>query len=503
MSRKAEPLRFTRSSRRFLPDPKRVITKSYRPTHEDDTNGESSRVEAILERILAIPEAEVPAMLKGILRDFSSRHRDFERVLEDHCRVATHDLDGGDTWSRERRLLIGAYFTHEYSIEGAALCNPSIVPAPDQSGLPPGKLRFVMSTRAVGEGHISSIGFRSGVIGPQGGVTFDSTSAYAVTGARTPNPAYIKDLFARKLSEVGVHNVVSEWVLDRVPDRFNVDQLRAACDASRTLGLPKVMRRETIDVIHWLASSNYDLTFEPDSAISERVIFPDSPIESNGMEDARFVRFVEDDGSVTYYATYTAYDGHDILPQLIETADFTHFQVRTLNGAYAQNKGMALFPRRIDGKFAMLSRHDGESLYFLTSDNVRFWNEADELCIPFHPWEFVQIGNCGSPIETEAGWLVLTHGVGPMRRYAIGAILLDLEDPRRVIGHLAEPLRTPVPDERDGYVPNVVYTCGGIVHAGLLILPYGFSDVGIAVAKIPVDEILSQMEDGPTGKPSR
>jgi predicted GH43/DUF377 family glycosyl hydrolase len=257
------------------------------------------------------------------------------------------------------------------------------------------------------------------------------------------------------------------------------------------------MRRETLDVIHWLATSNYDVIFRPESSISERVIFPESPNESRGMEDARFVRFVEDDGSVTYYATYTAYDGHDILPQLIETPDFLHFEVRTLNGDYAQNKGMALFPRRVDGRFAMLSRHDGESLYFLTSDNVRFWNEAQELRIPFHPWQFVQIGNCGSPIETEAGWLVLTHGVGPMRRYAIGAILLDLHDPQRVIGQFEQPMLTPAPNEREGYVPNVVYTCGGLVHAGQLILPYGFSDMGLGIAKVPIDDLLAKLEDGP------
>jgi len=259
------------------------------------------------------------------------------------------------------------------------------------------------------------------------------------------------------------------------------------------------MRRETLEVIHWLATSNYDVTFQPESSVSERVIFPDSPNESRGMEDARFVHFVEDDGSVTYYATYTAYDGHDILPQLIETPDFLHFQVRTLNGACVQNKGMALFPRRIGGRFAMLSRHDGESLYFMTSDNVRFWSHAEELRIPCHPWEFIQIGNCGSPIETEAGWLVLTHGVGPMRCYAIGAILLDLEDPQRIIGQLAEPLLAPAPDEREGYVPNVVYTCGGIVQSGQLILPYGFSDVGIAIATTPIDDLVSRLRDGSAG----
>jgi predicted GH43/DUF377 family glycosyl hydrolase len=487
----------TRTTQRFLPDPKRVITRLFHPS--DGANGQSSRVKAILDRILAIPEEDVPAMLEGLLREFSPRHRDFERVLDDHYRVVSHHLDRDKPWSRERRLLIGAYFTHEYSIEGAALFNPSIVPAPDQSGLPPGALRFIMSVRAVGEGHISSIGFRSGAIEPDGGIVFDSTSPFAFTGTRMPNPSYHKDLFEAKLREVGVDNEVSQWVLSRVSDRFNMEELDAVCASLRTQNIPAVMRRETLDVIHWLATSNYDVTFQPASSISERVIFPDSPNESRGMEDARFVRFVEDDGSVTYYATYTAFDGHDILPQLIETPDFLHFQVRTLNGACVQNKGMALFPRRIGGRFAMLSRHDGESLHFMTSDNVRFWNEAEELRIPYHPWEFIQIGNCGSPIETEAGWLVLTHGVGAMRRYAIGATLLDLEDPRRIIGQLAEPLLAPAPDEREGYVPNVVYTCGGIVHEGQLILPYGFSDVGIAIATTPIDDLVSRLQDGSTG----
>jgi len=497
MPTKKEPLRLTRTTQRFLPDPKRVITRLFHPS--DGANGQSSRVKAILDRILAIPEEDVPAMLEGLLREFSPRHRDFERVLDDHYRVVSHHLDRDKPWSRERRLLIGAYFTHEYSIEGAALFNPSIVPASDQSGLPPGALRFIMSVRAVGEGHISSIGFRSGVIGPEGGIVFDSTSPFAFTGTRMPNPSYHKDLFEAKLREVGVDNEVSQWVLSRVSDRFNMEELNAACASLRTQNIPAVMRRETLDVIHWLATSNYDVTFQPASSISERVIFPDSPNESRGMEDARFVRFVEDDGSVTYYATYTAFDGHDILPQLIETPDFLHFQVRTLNGACVQNKGMALFPRRIGGRFAMLSRHDGESLHFMTSDNVRFWNEAEELRILYHPWEFIQVGNCGSPIETDAGWLVLTHGVGPIRRYAIGATLLDLEDPQRIIGQLAEPLLAPAPDEREGYVPNVVYTCGGIVHEGQLILPYGFSDVGIAIATTPIDDLVSRLQDGSTG----
>lgn len=494
----SEPLRLTRTPHRLLPDPKRVITRPFHPSDVTIVNGEPSRIRAILDRVLAISEGEVPALLEHLRREFSSRHRDLERVLTDHYRLVSVQLDPDEPLSRERRLLIGAYFTHEYSIEGAALFNPSIVPAPDQLGLPPGALRFVMSTRAVGEGHISSIGFRSGVIGSNGEIAFDTTSPFAFTGARTPNPAYVKTLFAEKLREVGVDNEVSRWVLARVPEQFSTEELHAVCAASKAERVPAVMRCKTLDVIHWLATSSYDVMFQPDSSISERVIFPESPTESHGMEDARFVRFVEEDGSVCYYATYTAYNGHDILPQLIETPDFLHFGVRTLNGRCVQNKGMALFPRRIDGKFAMLSRHDGQSLYFLTSDNVRSWNEARELHVPSHPWEIVQIGNCGSPIETEAGWLVLTHGVGALRRYAIGALLLDLDDPQRIIGQLAEPLLTPAADEREGYVPNVVYTCGGMVHQGQLILPYGFSDAGIAIATTPIDQLVSRLLDGST-----
>ena len=493
-----EPLRLTRTHHRLLPDPRRVITRPFHPSDVEIAAGESSRIRAILGRVLAIPEEKLPAMIERLWRNFSSRHRDFERVLDEHYSLVSHHLDHDEPVSRERRLLIGAYFTHEYSIEGAALFNPSIVPAPDQSGLPPAALRFVMSTRAVGEGHISSIGFRTGVIGLDGGMAFDPTSPFAFTGARTPNPAYVKKQFAEKLREVGVDNEISRWVLARVPEQFGTQELHAVCAASKAERVPAVMRCETLDVIHWLATSSYDVVFQPDSSISERVIFPESPNESRGMEDARFVRFVEDDGSVCFYATYTAYDGHDILPQLIETPDFLHFGVRTLNGSCVQNKGMALFPRRIGGKYAMLSRHDGESLYFLTSDNLRSWNEARELHVPSYPWEIVQIGNCGSPMETEAGWLVLTHGVGAMRRYAIGALLLDLDDPQRIIGHLAEPLLAPTADEREGYVPNVLYTCGGIVHAGQLILPYGFSDAGIAIATASIDELVSRLLDEST-----
>jgi len=492
-----EPLHVTRTPHRLLPDPRRVITKPFIPGEEVVVNGANGtpRVKIILDRVLAIPEEDLPAMLEDLLHDFSPRHHDFESVLDNHFDLVSHHLDCDGPLSRERRLLIGAYFTHEYSIEAAALFNPSIIPALDQSGLAPGAVRFVMSVRAVGEGHISSIEFRSGVVEADGRIVIDSTSPLAFTGKCMPNPSYHKKVFEAKLKDVGIDNEVSQYVLSRLADRFGMAELMKAIQSSRTQNIPNPMRRETINTIHWLATSNYDVAFPPDSSISERVIFPDSPNESKGMEDARFVRFVEDDGSVCYYATYTAFDGHDILPQFIETRDFLRFQVRTLNGACVQNKGMALFPRRIGGKYAMLSRHDGESINFLISDDVRSWNCSEEIRVPCLPWGLIQIGNCGSPIETEAGWLVLTHGVGPLRCYAIGAILLDLEDPRRIIGQLPEPLLTPAPDERDGYVPNVAYTCGGLVHDGQLILPYGFSDVSIGIATIPLDDLVSRLRN--------
>ena len=493
----AAKLRLKRTRHRFLPDPKRVITRPFLPGNEGFAHGQS-RVDVVLNRILAIPEDQVQSLLDEVRGGFSPRHRDLDKALDDHFQLVSHHLENnGDLISSARRLLIGAYFTHEYSIEGAALYNPSLVPAPDQSDLPRGALRFIMSLRAVGEGHISSVEFRSGVIGPRGKIVFDATGPFVSTGHRTPNPSYNKEVFGAKLKELGLDNDMSRAVLDSLADRFNFTELTEAIASSENRKNPSRMRRDTVEMIHWLATSNYEVEFPPDSAVSERVIFPASPNESRGMEDARFVRFVEDDGSIRYYATYTAYDGHDILPQLIETTDFVTFSIRTLNGHHIENKGMALFPRRIGGKFAMLSRHDSESIHLMTSDDIRFWNAADRLQAPHRWWEIIQIGNCGSPIETEAGWLVLTHGVGPMRRYAIGAILLDLDDPRRVIGKLHEPFLVPEEDERDGYVPNVAYTCGAIVHGGQLVLPYGFSDLGVRIAMVPLEDLLSRLVNKP------
>jgi predicted GH43/DUF377 family glycosyl hydrolase len=397
----------------------------------------------------------------------------------------------------ERRRLIGAYFTHEYSIEAAAVGNPSIVVGPDQSGVVAGAVRFVMSLRAIGEGHVSSIEFRTGVVDADGTVELDPVSSYAETGVRSPH-AYDKGFFSTKLDDLAMLNEVEERVLARLSERFTMAELESAIEALDDDGFDRSMSGETTRFLHWLASSNYRVSFPPSTEISERVLFPTGPTESHGMEDARFVRFVDDNGTVSYYASYTAYDGHQILPQLIETADFSEFRIATLTGHAAQNKGMAIFPRRIGGRYVALSRQDNVNNFLMTSTDIRVWREATRIQEPKQPWELMQLGNCGSPLETDAGWLVITHGVGPMRRYTLGALLLDIEDPSRVIGHLRESLLSPSVDERDGYVPNVVYSCGSLIHGDHLVLPYGYADVGARVATMRVDELLSRLTDRST-----
>jgi predicted GH43/DUF377 family glycosyl hydrolase len=483
-------LAVTRTTHRLLPDPRRVIAKPHLPGEEIFSPDGKSRVKVVLERILAIPEGDVAGILAGVLSNFEHRHRDFVQVLHHHFQMVAHHLEQGVTVNEERRLLIGAYFTHEYSIEAAALFNPSMVPAPDQAGMAAGQQRFIMSVRAVGEGHISSIGFRSGVIDERCNLTFDQVSNYAITGRRK-RPLYDKHLFGEKLAELGANNDIAALVLGPLPGRFSFDELeRSLAVLDQKHVFPEVIAFETTKIIHLLASSNYLAVYPRESPLSERVIFPAGPRETQGMEDARFVRFVHEDGSVAYFATYTAFDGREVLPQLIETEDFVSFRVGTLNGACAQNKGMALFPRLIAGKYTMLARSDRENTYLMQSDNVRFWNETRLLQRPEQPWELIQIGNCGSPIETDAGWVVLTHGVGPMRRYAIGAMLLDLDEPTRLIANLPEPLMVPDADEREGYVPNVLYSCGSMLHRDRLILPYGFSDGGIKVAMVSMASLL-------------
>jgi len=448
----------------------------------------------IIARVMALPEVEVVAKLKEVLDEFDTRHqraRDF--FLKRYASVQ-HLIPTDRPLSDERKLLLGAYFTHEYSLEAAALFNPSIVPHPDQGGLPDGTMRFVLSLRATGEGHISSITFRTGTVDASGIVTVDTPTRFVTSPDHIPPVSYDKAIFWRKVHELGLADVVGERIFRDLPDHFTVEQLTEEIDYLRHHAQHRNVEYERASSrILNLAKSNYEFFYTADQPLTERVIFPGSPNESNGIEDARFVRFVDDDGSATYYATYTAYDGRVTIPQILETPDFLHFKIATLNGREVQGKGMALFPRRINGKFAMISRQDGENLYLMYSDDLHFWYTRQPLMKPTYAWEFMQIGNCGSPIETEAGWLVLSHGVGPMRKYSIGAFLLDLNDPSRVIGRLPRPLLSPDETEREGYVPNVVYSCGALIHNGILILPYAMSDSASSFATIPVADVLAAM----------
>jgi predicted GH43/DUF377 family glycosyl hydrolase len=483
---------------RLAPDPRRVITKPFVPREETYADG-STRLQTLLQRIMAMPDHDVHDTLGGARTLFDDRHRDLEAVFERHFRVvAPHLAATGapgaipDPPTGARRELIGAYFTHEYSIEAAALGNPSIVIGPDQSGLASGEVRFVMSLRAIGEGHVSSIEFRTGVVSGDATVRIDPPSDFATLGELQPHELD-RDLFTAKLSDLRMINEVVNRVVSRLGERFTIAELDAAIAAVDADGIERSLSGETTRLLQWLASSNYRVAFPSEIDVSERVLFPTGPTESRGMEDARFVRFVDDDGRVTYYATYTAFDGHQILPQLLETDDFVEFEVTTLSGPAAHNKGIAIFPRRIGGRYVALGRQDNVNNYIMTSDDVRAWPEATLVQEPERPWELMQLGNCGSPLETDAGWLVITHGVGPMRRYTLGALLLDLDDPTRVLGHLAEPLLGPNADEREGYVPNVVYSCGSMLHGDHLVLPYGFADVGAGVATIALADLLDRL----------
>ena len=465
----------------------RVITRPHIP-------GDKARIKVLIDRVSKLSDEDVQHLLEAVIQDFSGRHRNFRKVLQRNFgRIAEH-VPKRTTLSSEQQLLLGAYFTAEYSVEAAALFNPSIVPHPNQKGVGKGSQRFVMSFRATGEGHVSSIEFRSGMIDENHDIYFDPISQYVATPEMHTDPVYNRLHFQRKLEELGVRDRVTNQLLEGLGETFTFDELENQIKKLRSTKYRLKDKQHAIDTAYWLARSNYEVLFGPDEQISERVIFPVSENESSGIEDARFVRFENDDKSVIYYATYTAYNGFAILPQILETTDFLTFKMHTMSGNAAQNKGMALFPRKINGKFVMLSRQDGVNNYIMFSDSVRFWNEAQLLQEPVHPLEFVQVGNCGSPVETSAGWLALFHGVGPMRRYSIWAELLDLDDPLQVIGRLDEPILTPDEHERDGYVPNVVYTCGSMIHGDTLIIPYGIADQRCRVATVSVSELLSRLK---------
>jgi len=486
-SDKRQKLKIKRKAKKIVGDTSRVITRPHIPIG-------ANRIPKIIQRIADLPDTTAEDLLAQIMLDFSERHKDIRRVFERSLNEVREHVPRNAVLSETKRALIGAYFTMEYSIESAALFNPSIVLHPDQSHLDKGSLRFIMSLRAVGEGHVSSIVFRSGVLDRDNTFIFDPTSAYVERPDVRLNPVYDRNLFQLKLNEMEACNEVTAHILDQLPEDFTYNELRERIGALRAKAVfSKERQNQTFKIMYWLANSNYEMNFRPDHRISERVIFPVSENESSGIEDARFVQFFDDNGEVTYYATYTAYNGFTILPQLIETKDFIKFKVITLNGKAVKNKGMALFPRKIDGSYVMLSRQDGENNHIMFSDNIHFWQESKIIQEPTRPWEFIQIGNCGSPLETDKGWIVLTHGVGPMRQYCIGAMLLDLENPARVIARLEEPLLAPREEEREGYVPNVVYTCGAIFHNSDLVIPYGMSDITSGIATVKVSELIDCM----------
>lgn len=475
---------------RVNPDPKRVIARFF-------FNG-NDRAKEVIERVMQISEEVAFGIVSPLLQEYSKRHRNITRVLNRHCSKLKPlflelNIDY-DTLTINRKLLIGSYFTHEYSIESAAFFNPSIVEDPDQTELEDGQRRVIISFRAVGEGHISSITFRRGMIDKDNNITILPAGSYIDEAEIIRNAVYNKKLFFDKAAITQINIDVLHELESKLDHHFEYANLRRIIIDSQQLQESDMMKLE-YDKVLWLADSYYEIVFSLDTDISDRVIFPISEYERKGIEDARFVQFRNDDDTFVYYATYTAYDGSLIMPKLLQTTDFYNFKIMPLYGAGAQNKNLALFPRKVNGKFVMISRIDGCNNYIMYADKINIWEKPIMLQQPRFTWEFIQIGNCGSPIETKDGWLMITHGVGPMRRYVLGASLLKLDDPTIEIGRLREPLLIPNSDEREGYVPNVLYSCGAIVHNEKLIIPYGVSDSSTAFAEVGLQVLLDKLKN--------
>ena len=471
------------------PDPSRVLLRSFTP-------GAPARLERIITAIMSIPEGDVGPMLDAISSKFSARHRQISNVFRDRFQQLHELVSIDDELSEQRQLLIGSFFVAEFAVESAALFNPSMVVDPDQRDLPAGALRFILSLRATGDGSISSIVFRTGVIHADHQIEVMAATTCIVEPSQIPRPAYKKAILEQKLLELGLTNDYTRNVAEKLGESFTVEELASMIETELQEDTTKEGERDRQDSARrllMLVKSHYSLQFLPEQGLSERVIFPVTAWQRNGLEDARFVRFQNDDGTYTYFATFTAFDGQLGIPQLLETSDFLRFGFNTLSGPAAQDKGMALFPKKINGRYAMLSRQDSENIHLMFADNIYFWEDPKILLKPEHPWELVQIGNCGSPIETIAGWLVLSHGVGPGREYAMGAFLLDFNDPSRVIGRLRNPLMRSLPDEWEGNVPNVIYSCGALLHDGDLFIPYGVSDCATRFAIVRLDEVLAAM----------
>ncbi|HWD87609.1 MAG TPA: glycoside hydrolase family 130 protein [Mucilaginibacter sp.] len=470
------------------PDTKRVIARFF-------FNGQQRAID-VIQRVVSLSEEEVFHVASPLLQEFSRRHRNITRILYKHCNkiksiIESQGIDFDDL-SHWRKLLLGSYFTHEYSIESAAFFNPSIVEDPDQSDLQEGQKRLIIAFRAVGEGHISSIAFRKAIVDKDNSIDVMPVGNYVDEAEVMRDTIYEKKLFFEKIVTARIDKAVVKELKTKVQDKFDYDTLlRAVLLMQQSQHSDK--KKTELEKVLWLSESYNNISFSLDTDISDRVIFPMSELERKGIEDARFVKFINPDGSVIYYATYTAFDGALIMPKLLQTTDFYNFKIRPLHGIGATNKGLALFPRKINGNYTMLSRIDGCNNYIMYSNNINIWENPVILQQPMHPWEFIQIGNCGSPIETDHGWLVITHGVGPMRRYVLGASLLKLDDPFVEIGRLREPLLSPNQDEREGYVPNVVYSCGGITNNGKLILPYGLSDYASSFMSVDLKALLDKI----------
>jgi predicted GH43/DUF377 family glycosyl hydrolase len=453
----------------------------------------SGRARKIIDRVMGLDPQQVSQLLAATIQDFDHLQTGLDEIFLNHYEEAARRVIMPAALPAERKRLIGAYFTLEYAFASAALFNPCMAPAIDQAGVSPGGLRFAMSLRCVGEGHVSSIVFRRGVVDSAGEIALEPAGPY-----REPKRKIEKRLLSRaesrdKLAALGVREEVLEEVFARLNDPFTMPELQTILYRVQSNPSGPGVYEDEIHKVERLASCDYNIEMPANVNLNQVILFPICEPECRGMEDMRLVRFTNEDGSMCYYGTYTAYDGWQTRPQLMEMLTPEVAQIRTLQGRCAKDKGLALFPRKVQGRYMMIGRIDGENLYVLKSNDIRVWDRATLVQQPRFTWEFVQVGNCGSPIETEAGWLVLTHGVGPMRRYCIGATLLDHKDPTKLVGRLDEPLLTPGPDERMGYVPNVVYSCGSLVHNGLLVIPYGISDAATGFATIPLDDLLARL----------
>lgn len=472
------------------PNANRVIVKLFVPG--EDAVVARSRAAGLADRIAALDDTDADRLLAETLRRFGAQHDELAAVFLHHYELVQHRVAVGADLSPSRRLLIGAYFSHQYSVEAASLCNPSMVAHPDQSGMDGGRLRVALSPRQIGEGHISSIGFASATIGPAGQLTIADRSGPLTVGQRT-TARHRRDLLASGMIERGRDNEVCATVLSSLPETFDDDQFEKGLTRVPQDLLARPTAQRTLEELRRTVAASYSVSFPADVPLERRVLWPSTPLESNGMEDARFVRFTDDSSTVTYLATYTAYDGRHIGSRMLSSADLRTFAADPMRGPATSNKGMALFPRPVNGKRLALCRSDGETLGLTTLDEVSLWQTPVPLHGPRESWELIQVGNCGSPLETEAGWLVLIHGVGPMRRYAIGAILLNLEHPERIIARLPGTLLAPDDNDRAGYVPNVVYSCGGLIHKETLWLPYGTGDTRARFATVPVANLLTAM----------